>query len=355
MDIDLLSKMVKELILDSDVVTLPGVGSFVAELVPSTFSDRGYTINPPYRRLSFRPREEGDSLLVDLYAKSNKLDFGTADSLMRSYLSEMKDLLKDKKTIVFPGLGRLRATRENNFFFIADEDLNIYPDGFGLQPVSLKTHVETDDEVSAAVAELRSFLDDDPKDEAVPQPVMEPVGPSEEELAAQKAEEERLAKELAETEEAERLAREQAEKEEAERLAKEQAEREEAERLAKEAAEKEAAEKEAAEKAAEAERIAAARAEAQRIAEENEREQKARAKEEKRLQALKKEAAARKRMEVARKVWKVTKRIGAVAAVLALLVGAYMALGRIAPDFVDRFLYSEQELEILHHTFTLNL
>lgn len=342
MDIDLLSKMVKELILDSDVVTLPGVGSFVAELVPSTFSDRGYTINPPYRRLSFRPREEGDSLLVDLYAKSNKLDFGTADSLMRSYLSEMKDLLKDKKTIVFPGLGRLRATRENNFFFIADEDLNIYPDGFGLQPVSLKTHVETDDEVSAAVAELRSFLDDDPKDEAVPQPVMEPVGPSEEELAAQKAEEERLA-------------REQAEKEEAERLAKEQAEREEAERLAKEAAEKEAAEKEAAEKAAEAERIAAARAEAQRIAEENEREQKARAKEEKRLQALKKEAAARKRMEVARKVWKVTKRIGAVAAVLALLVGAYMALGRIAPDFVDRFLYSEQELEILHHTFTLNL
>lgn len=316
MDINLLSKMVKELILDSDVVTLPGVGSFVAELVPSTFSDRGYTINPPYRRLSFRPREEGDSLLVDLYAKSNKLDFGTADSLMRSYLSEMKDLLKDKKTIVFPGLGRLRATRENNFFFIADEDLNIYPDGFGLQPVSLKTHVETDDEVSAAVAELRSFLDDDPKDEAVPQPVMEPVGPSEEELAAQKAEEERLAKE---------------------------------------AAEKEAAEKEAAEKAAEAERIAAARAEAQRIAEENEREQKARAKEEKRLQALKKEAAARKRMEVARKVWKVTKRIGAVAAVLALLVGAYMALGRIAPDFVDRFLYSEQELEILHHTFTLNL
>lgn len=316
MDIDLLSKMVKELILDSDVVTLPGVGSFVAELVPSTFSDRGYTINPPYRRLSFRPREEGDSLLVDLYAKSNKLDFGTADSLMRSYLSEMKDLLKDKKTIVFPGLGRLRATRENNFFFIADEDLNIYPDGFGLQPVSLKTHVETDDEVSAAVAELRSFLDDDPKDEAVPQPVMEPVGPSEEELAAQKAEEERLAKE---------------------------------------AAEKEAAEKEAAEKAAEAERIAAARAEAQRIAEENEREQKARAKEEKRLQALKKEAAARKRMEAARKVWKVTKRIGAVAAVLALLVGAYMALGRIAPDFVDRFLYSEQELEILHHTFTLNL
>ena len=46
MDIDLLAKMVKEAILDHDVVTLPGVGCFVAELVPSSFSDKGYTINP---------------------------------------------------------------------------------------------------------------------------------------------------------------------------------------------------------------------------------------------------------------------------------------------------------------------
>ena len=45
MDIDLLSRMVKELILDSDEVSLPGVGSFVTELIPATFSDQGYTIN----------------------------------------------------------------------------------------------------------------------------------------------------------------------------------------------------------------------------------------------------------------------------------------------------------------------
>ena len=41
MDIDLLSKMVKELILDNDRVVLPGLGCFVAEMVPSTFSDKG--------------------------------------------------------------------------------------------------------------------------------------------------------------------------------------------------------------------------------------------------------------------------------------------------------------------------
>ena len=52
MDVDLLSKIIKELILDKDRVVLPGLGCFVAEVVPATFSDKGYTINPPYRKLS---------------------------------------------------------------------------------------------------------------------------------------------------------------------------------------------------------------------------------------------------------------------------------------------------------------
>ena len=158
MDIDLLSKMVAELILDNDEVALPGVGSFIAEFVPSSFSDKGYTINPPYRRLSFRQRESSDTKLIDFYARKNHLDTQTATSILTKFLLEMSEILKSKKTIVFPGLGRLRATRENNFFFVPDEDLNIYPEGFGLEPVSLKTHVETEDEVQAAVESLQSII-----------------------------------------------------------------------------------------------------------------------------------------------------------------------------------------------------
>ncbi|MBO4916754.1 MAG: hypothetical protein J5374_02600 [Bacteroidales bacterium] len=160
MDIDLLSKMVGELILDSDEVALPGVGTFVAEIMPSTFSDKGYTINPPYRRLSFRQRESRDNRLVELYASSNGVDVETAASIMGTFLKELKETLKVRKTIIFPGLGRLRATRENNFFFIPDEDLNIYPEGFGLEPVSLKTHVETEDEMRSAVESLQQILEE---------------------------------------------------------------------------------------------------------------------------------------------------------------------------------------------------
>ena len=173
MDIDLLSKMVKELILDSDRVVLPGLGCFVAEIVPSTFSDKGYTINPPYRRLSFRSKPTEGDALAQLYAISNNIDVKMADRIIRDFLQELKSVLHTKKTVVFPALGRLRATKENNLFFVADEYLDIFPAGFGLEPVSLKNHQETKEEVAAAVKGLASILTS--VENVEPEPVVEPI------------------------------------------------------------------------------------------------------------------------------------------------------------------------------------
>ena len=177
MDIDLLSKMVKEIILDNDRVVLPGLGCFVAELVPSTFSDKGYTINPPYRRLYFRSKPDTDDGLVNFYAESNGLEQDVACRILGDFIAELRTIIFTKKLVVLPGLGRLRATKENNIFFIADEDLDIYPAGFGLEPISLKTHQETQQEVSAAVVGLRSILDEEPVAVSIPEPVQAIVEP----------------------------------------------------------------------------------------------------------------------------------------------------------------------------------
>ena len=160
MDIDLFSEIIKGLILDNDEVTLPGLGTFVSEVMPSVFSDKGYTINPPYRKLSFRRRESGDGrLLAEFYAEANGMDVETSEKILSEYIAGLRTILQNRKIVVFPGLGRLRATKENTFFFIADEDLDIYPYGVGLEPVSLKTHEETADEVSDGIAALREVLD----------------------------------------------------------------------------------------------------------------------------------------------------------------------------------------------------
>ncbi len=180
MDIDLLSKMVKELILDDDKVVLPGLGSFVAEVVPSTFSDKGYTINPPYRRLFFRAGSDEGGALASFYASMNNVEQEVAEKIISDFVAELKTILYTRKTVIFPGLGRLRATKENNVFFVADEDLDIYPEGFGLEPISLKTHQETREEVSAAVVGLKTLLEEpepmpEPEPEVVPDPEPQPA------------------------------------------------------------------------------------------------------------------------------------------------------------------------------------
>ena len=184
MDIDLLAKMIRDVVLEKDEVALPGLGVFVAEFVPASFSDKGFTINPPYKRLSFRQEvNAGDDTLIRMYAEANNIGEDAAARIVNDFLSGLKDILMVRKAVVFPELGKLRATRENNFFFIADENLDIYPEGFGLEPVSLKTHQEAVSEVAETIAGLRSILEPEnapgndiaPESENVAEPEVEPV------------------------------------------------------------------------------------------------------------------------------------------------------------------------------------
>lgn len=184
MNTELLSQMVGELVLNRDVVGLPGLGTFIVEDVPASFSDRGYTINPPYRRLSFKAGRPEDESLVELYAALNSVDRDTAKAVLVDYLSQLRDVLISRKIVVLPGLGRLRATRDNTFFFVADEGLDIFPDGIALAPVSLKAHVRmpeapVTEPVPALQPEPAPVPDSEPVPAREPAPIFEPAPASE--------------------------------------------------------------------------------------------------------------------------------------------------------------------------------
>ena len=322
MDIDLLSKMVKELILDNDRVVLPGLGCFVAEMVPSTFSDKGYTINPPYRRLYFRARPDQGDELTKLYAQGNGIEMQIADKIITDFIAELKTVLFSKKTVVFPGLGRLRATKENTVFFVADEDLDIYPAGFGLEPVSLKTHQESASEVTAAVEGLKQLLG-----EPAPQPGQEPE-PVEIEEAQPEMTEEPEPVEIEETqpemtEEPEPIVEPESivEPEPVDETAVEP----EVEPIIEPAVEPEVETiiEPAAEPEVEPIDEPAVEAEAEPVGVPTTKGNK----------ALK----------------KVLITLLIIILVLAVLLGAYIALGRFAPDFLNQFLYTKEELEILNY------
>ena len=168
-----MSRILKELVTVHDMVGLPGIGTFVTEVVPAAFSDKGYTINPPYRRLSFVQGRVEDKLLIDFYSESNEVDVEVAEAYITQFLHEMKQVLKERKIILLPGLGRLRATKENNFFFVPEEDLDIYPDGFALKPVSLKNIQREMEPVHIPVSFAEAVQSLMEKKKAEPQPEAE--------------------------------------------------------------------------------------------------------------------------------------------------------------------------------------
>lgn len=412
MDIDLLSKMVKELILDNDEVSLPGVGSFVAELVPSSFSDKGYTINPPYKRLSFRKKADAsDNVLIDFYAKSNNVDKETASKIVIDFLSEMQKVLELRKSIVFPGLGKLRATKENIFFFVADEDLDIYPEGFGLEPISLKTHEETPAEVSATIAALQDILnpeeaegksDSEEPSEAVSGPEDAPEvtggGQPESSLEAESESDSGLHPEQQATAEASELQSEQQTTAEESDLQSENESQHEAENEQETAQSSEGGTEEANEyqpeevsnsedvsettgdehpesessQKAEGESDNAQKPEQQTTAEEsdrqseNESQSEAKGEQENEPQPepesgnelqpepqVESNDSKQPRTEPAKKSRKGWKALiwtaVAIAALAVTFIVGFVILAHIAPDFIDSILYTQEELEIINH------
>ncbi len=139
MDINTLSSLLRELILTNDRVSLPGMGSFIAEIAPSVFSDRAMVIHPPFRRLLFRTNEIwNDELLENLYAKEAGLDIEVAKGRLSVFLKDFKNELNSRKSVRIPDFGTMRATDQNDYFFVVDKDIFIYPDAYGLEPINIK-------------------------------------------------------------------------------------------------------------------------------------------------------------------------------------------------------------------------
>ncbi|MBO4657772.1 MAG: hypothetical protein J5639_08385, partial [Bacteroidales bacterium] len=138
-DVELFAACLKDLLLENDLVTVPGLGSFMTRLMPASFSDLGRTINPPYRKLSFRAAETGDaSLFTNKLAAA--LPEGTdVDEWLSSFVAGFKEALDRTKRVELDSLGAMRATAQNDYFFVASEDLDIYPEGMGLEPVTIKS------------------------------------------------------------------------------------------------------------------------------------------------------------------------------------------------------------------------
>ena len=167
---NLFSKCLRDLLLCNDVVTVPGLGCFIAQNMPASFSDKCSTINPPYRKLFFRAVQKGDPHLFVGHLSTMLDDSQEASVWLYAFIRDFKAELDRSKKMPLEGLGYMRATSQNDYFFVADDDLDIYPEGMGLESVTIKSKVEP-------VLELEPIsepeIEQEPERESVPEPQQE--------------------------------------------------------------------------------------------------------------------------------------------------------------------------------------
>ena len=141
MEIGVFAKCIKELIVENDRVDVPYLGSFTAELMPATYSDRQTTIHPPCSKMSFHKGvvslAEG-RLLLDKVRRELGVNLDQAGVELGWCLSRLNSELEGRKRCPLPGLGMMRANARNEFFFVPDDDLDIWPDGIGFEPIAIK-------------------------------------------------------------------------------------------------------------------------------------------------------------------------------------------------------------------------
>ncbi len=139
MDVFLLSRLLRELIIDNEIVPIPSLGYLSSEPTGAKFSPDGHSILPPSRKINFKADKmaSGD-MIWKYYARESGVDEETAKTELETFMKQLIPTLRTRKVIDFQGIGRLRCTSDGNVYFAAADTDNVFDSAFSFEPVTLK-------------------------------------------------------------------------------------------------------------------------------------------------------------------------------------------------------------------------
>lgn len=316
MTLELFSSLLEEFISNNDTVVVPGLGVFKATVHSASISDKGFTINPPFRKLDFSPEQDALSVqtpsFITLYAEAAKVSREDIQRELTEIIELINSILEEEAVLELPGLGKLRTLENGKVFFIMDREADIFPEGFGLESVSLKNKA-----FKPEGWELASVREPQRKEEESTE--VKKSSETQEEPAAQVIEsseaKEEPAAQVVESSEA---------KEEGSEHQKVNTEEEEKKRELEEQEEKQGKEESG----------------------EKKRQEKkgATEKEQKKIKKEQKKKERRERKKSGKWFWRL---LWALTIIAIVLLCAFLLLSRFYPELLDKILYSPEELELI--------
>ena len=144
MDINLLSKLIKESLFDQDRVVISGIGYFTTEQIAAKFSEDGKSILPPHLKISFIfDQTISDDHLKKLYIHKADAKSEEAAAQWESFMEEFKENLKKEGKIEIPHIGELFYNKNNTLEFSTHANGTLFQTVYGLEQIPIKPLTNT--------------------------------------------------------------------------------------------------------------------------------------------------------------------------------------------------------------------
>ena len=134
-----LEKYIRQLLLENEVVIVPGFGAFISEYLPAVVDDASGEIKPPSSKLIFNPKlKNNDGLLVGLVAEATRCThFESLQKIEKARDNILYQLDKGEK-VELDELGLLSYNANKEIVLISEQDRNLSLETYGLEA----THIE---------------------------------------------------------------------------------------------------------------------------------------------------------------------------------------------------------------------
>lgn len=134
-----IGKYIHELLLENDIVVVPGFGAFVSEYKPAEIDDDSDEIKPPSKVVTFNQQlRNNDGLLVGHVAETKRISHFDALKKIEKEREDILYKLDSGEEVELDEVGSLYTTKDNLIGFKALEDENLLLDAYGLEPTSIE-------------------------------------------------------------------------------------------------------------------------------------------------------------------------------------------------------------------------
>ncbi|MFN8259558.1 MAG: hypothetical protein U0X41_01335 [Chitinophagales bacterium] len=132
-------ELLQQLLRKHNCVIIPNFGAFIGNYHPSEIRLTENRILPPNKTIAFnRSLQNNDGLLMNAASHHFSVSYHEAEIMVSEFSKQCNETLRDNRSLMFKGIGRLLADQENNIQFHPHLSGNYLPDSYGLPVMPLQ-------------------------------------------------------------------------------------------------------------------------------------------------------------------------------------------------------------------------